>query len=51
VQEAEKADEPQAAPPAAPAKPDAKPAGNEQKNVRNAYDIAPLVPPKLDTYA
>jgi hypothetical protein len=51
VQEAEKAVEQQAAPPAAPAKPDAKPAGNEQKNVRNAYDIAPLVPPKLDTYA
>lgn len=47
VQEAAKAAEQLAAPSAAPS--DA--AQPEQKNVQRAYDIAPLVPPKLDTYA
>lgn len=53
VQEAEQANEQQATAaagqPGAGAKPESTPP--ERKDVKRAYDTAPLVPPKLDTYA
>ncbi len=59
VQDAQQTDAPQSAPadaqpkPAQAAAPGSAPSAPppEQKNVQRAYDITPLVPPKLDVYA